>query len=498
MRTTSRLRHKTKMFFCSERGCGRGFTRNRALKAHLVGYHRNEKPHQCQSCEKRFVRDSDRRKHEKRVHEGVADFVCKANGCSAAYATMFELNRHLKRFPQHGFVQNHFDSIQTMEFNFLPEGTSKMDIEAFDFSQLVEDSPTTGVIGFPVEIIMQHREDAGHWLVGCGAWADTDIERWQHEYQDEHPSGERLPIFEPGSSKVTGDFPATIDDLCERTAKIIKFEHCMTLLDTPRLWIAPNSAFGDPEFKLRKPSPVAVSDEDLKEQLMRSIEVSIPLYDIFQVKIDLDSLNSEIVNKFRRIRGYRVEDLENGVNAVIQKEIFKSLKKRDVEEYSICNELEKEYTEFSRLRSVTENNLSAIAKAVPHAHIWNALLVKQNESGKEAKVEFQRDIIFLIKQIYQKKYGPLGLTMSWFEDTISYALVYRSSCKSVRSGHTNSILESLGLRTASHCGDQAHWQQLWELEDRQTRLARVTDSLRLFGFQDTSIFKGDATEILAF
>ena len=72
----------------------------RALQAHLRG-HSGQKPYKCIECDVRFVRKGDRTKHEDRVHRSSRPFYCTGSGCREAYATRYQLNRHLAKSPEH-------------------------------------------------------------------------------------------------------------------------------------------------------------------------------------------------------------------------------------------------------------------------------------------------------------------------------------------------------------------------------------------------------------
>ena len=102
-------------FQCTNGTCTESFTRNANLQAHISGKHLGLKPFKCSMCDEAFVRNSDRIKHDNTVHKLIRSFCCEAEGCKKAYATRFQLNRHLRKFPGHTHVKRHPRTIEGTE-----------------------------------------------------------------------------------------------------------------------------------------------------------------------------------------------------------------------------------------------------------------------------------------------------------------------------------------------------------------------------------------------
>ena len=84
-------------FGCNFGSCTRSFSRNTALEAHIDGKHHGEKTFRCIECGTCFTRGGDLNKHTKNIHLKLRRFRCESEGCNKAYATRFELNRHIDK-----------------------------------------------------------------------------------------------------------------------------------------------------------------------------------------------------------------------------------------------------------------------------------------------------------------------------------------------------------------------------------------------------------------
>ncbi len=79
-----------KEFPCNIDGCGKIFTRNSNLTAHLKT-HTRVKPHTCDICGKSFTRNTDLKRH-KMKHTGEKSFEC--DDCGKSFARNTDLKRH--------------------------------------------------------------------------------------------------------------------------------------------------------------------------------------------------------------------------------------------------------------------------------------------------------------------------------------------------------------------------------------------------------------------
>ncbi|KAL8614460.1 hypothetical protein ACOMHN_007796 [Nucella lapillus] len=79
---------------CSERGCGKTFTKLSKLKIHTM-QHTGERPFKCprEGCDWAFTTAYKLKRHDE-SHEGKKDFYCDYEGCNRKFTTIYNLNSH--------------------------------------------------------------------------------------------------------------------------------------------------------------------------------------------------------------------------------------------------------------------------------------------------------------------------------------------------------------------------------------------------------------------
>ncbi|KAJ3299006.1 hypothetical protein HDU76_006412 [Blyttiomyces sp. JEL0837] len=95
--TTQQLIRPTKSprsFKCPEPGCPKAYTRQSNLNAHVMGSHRQERPHQCPECPKSFVWSHDLSRHIVSMHQREKRFKC--GYCGFDFSRSDALKRHLE------------------------------------------------------------------------------------------------------------------------------------------------------------------------------------------------------------------------------------------------------------------------------------------------------------------------------------------------------------------------------------------------------------------
>ena len=88
----SRKRADKGPFKCDE--CNKVFKHKKSHRIHMMRVHTHERPHQCQFCEKRFVRAYERQLHED-THSGKPKFKCEH--CSKEFFQKASYELHVKR-----------------------------------------------------------------------------------------------------------------------------------------------------------------------------------------------------------------------------------------------------------------------------------------------------------------------------------------------------------------------------------------------------------------
>ncbi|XP_073255988.1 uncharacterized protein [Porites lutea] len=86
-----------KPYKCEMEGCGKVFSANGTLTAHMK-IHSGKRPHACpvDGCEKRFTKASKLKLHL-RSHTGERPFHCEVQGCGWSFTSAYKLKRHMRK-----------------------------------------------------------------------------------------------------------------------------------------------------------------------------------------------------------------------------------------------------------------------------------------------------------------------------------------------------------------------------------------------------------------
>ncbi|KIX95456.1 uncharacterized protein Z520_08973 [Fonsecaea multimorphosa CBS 102226] len=472
-----------KRFPCPKVGCTKSFVRKMALQSHLDGrQHANLRRFQCPECPTRFVRKDDRRKHRERKHQQLARFSCGASSCSAAYATRHELNRHLRRFPEH--IQD--------------EGNPSASFQEVTALAAPNENPHQQEVD--QQEIDQRYEEQWQLLVGCGSWAEFPAVLEDERVQDEETGGGRLvaelsltilendpfllsehELHSPSDDALMQSSRSTLLDcagepreveLQNRWSRIREFLQAfnsawdetyesitspswvsyarplgsMMALDMP---FVGTGSFVERDLPFAaEPNPAALADNQaVLDQLVKFVRSSWYQYDFSNLEVDLRQLYAKLANGFRRFREHGVGVLEQHVKKLLQQAFKEELARRNEIERDILFDLNQEIRDFCAARD-TGTSFDKLAKEFPHADIWESLADISDE--QELRVKYQMETRFLVQQKQRElshAYSGANLTLEWLEEAIRCALLARQFCKSIISGHTDSTIET--VRTAS-------------------------------------------------
>ncbi|OAP54358.1 hypothetical protein AYL99_11459 [Fonsecaea erecta] len=469
-----------KRFPCPEGGCTKSFTRKAALQHHLDGrQHAGQQPFQCPQCPTRFVRKGDQKKHEERKHRHLARFGCGASSCSAAFATRHELNRHLTRFPEHSQEGSASVFFQEMTVKTSNRNPNREDID------------------------VQYEEQASRHLVGCGGWivspAVPEGERAQGgQTKDAYLVTEMSTMSLENNlfllSKQKTNFPradvtiqpsgfipldstrelgmeglqhrwSTLEEFLQAfnsewdrksdgTLRARSMSHVRPLqpLVAPdvSLWVTGGFVPGDLPLTAESNSSAAVDATGVLQQLMESVRKSWDQYNFSDLEVNLDLLYTKLVNRFRshRRHGVGVLDHEQHVMMLLRETLIEGLTQRQRIESGILSRLFDEFVDFCTTRG-KRRSFDELEKDLPHWQIWDELAQISDE--QEQKALIQKQMRLLVQQERQRSGHPrsgANLTLEWLEESIQCAFMARTFCKSIISGRTDSVMET--VRTVTH------------------------------------------------
>ncbi|KAJ3411500.1 hypothetical protein HDV05_002108 [Chytridiales sp. JEL 0842] len=91
--TNAKRSKPRRMFACTFPSCTKSFTRLYNLRAHVRGFHTDERPYECTVCPAKFARSHDLNRHVRCVHAAVKRYSCLY--CNLVFPRSDALKRHL-------------------------------------------------------------------------------------------------------------------------------------------------------------------------------------------------------------------------------------------------------------------------------------------------------------------------------------------------------------------------------------------------------------------